>query len=217
MIVETEITVSAPSDRVWEELSDLEALAAVIPGSQLKPVDGDSILQGTLRPELGGSAIDCIGTLRPLDLDEDSRSATCSFRVRQSNGTGFATGTLRGRVSGSDGSARVALALDGRLAAPGIDETSVRDEADKLLAALASELEKSLAERASRPAKPKARAQVPPTTLPQAEPATGERLPAAPARPGPPQIAIAGIVALGLALLLGRRKRRRRGRFELPW
>jgi carbon monoxide dehydrogenase subunit G len=214
MIVETEITVSAPAERVWQELADLEALAAVLPGSQLKLVDGDSILQGTLRPELGGSAIDCIGTLRPLDLDEDDRSASCYFRVRQANGPGFATGTLRGRVSGDNGPTRVALALDGRLAAPGMDETSVRDEADKLLAALASELEKSLTERASRPAAPKAA-----DASKRGEPAAARLapLPAALSRTAPPSIAIAGIFALVLALLLGRRSRRRRARFELPW
>lgn len=217
MIVETEITVSAPPERVWEELSDLEALAAVIPGSQLKPVDGDAILQGVLRPELGGSAIDCIATLRPLDLDEDTHSASCSFRVREAHGSGFATGMLRGRVSGSDGSARVALALDGRLAAPGMDETSVRADADKLLAALASELEKSLAERAARPATPEAPetpTDVPPTA------AASTRLPAAARRYGPPAAAagIAGIAGIGVAVVRGRRKRRRRSaRFKLPW
>jgi uncharacterized protein len=215
MIVETEITVSAPPERVWEELADLEALAAVIPGSQLKPVDGDAIFQGVLRPEFGGSAFDCIATLRPLDIDQDTHSASCSFRVRQANGSGFATGTLRARVSGSDGSAQVALALDGRLAAPGMDETSVREDADKLLAALASALEKSLAERASRPGQPKAPET--PRDVP-ATAATSAPLPAAARRYGPPAVAVAGIVGVGVALVLGRRKRRRRStRLKLPW
>lgn len=213
MIVETEISVSAPAERVWEELSDFEALAAVVPGSQLKPVDGDTVLQGPLRPELAGSAVDCIGTLRPVDLDHDTLSASCSFRVRQVGGPGFATGTLRGHVSGDNGSARVALALDGRLAALGMDETSVRDEADKLLAALASALERSLAERAMRPARPKEPAG-------KAAPAPREpvaSLPtlSAPSRSGPPPVAIAGVAALLLALLLGRRGRRRSS--WLPW
>jgi carbon monoxide dehydrogenase subunit G len=208
MIVETEITISASAERVWEELSDLGALAAVIPGSQLKRVDGDSMLQGTLRPEIGGSAIDCIGTLRPLDLDEDGRSASCYFRFRQAHGPGFATGTLRGRVSGSDGSARVALALEGRLAAPGMDETTARDDADELLATLAAGLEKSLAERASRPAAVKA----PEAPVPSS---AASRPPAAPARSGPPPVAIAGIFAILLALLVGRRSRGRRSR--RPW
>jgi MYXO-CTERM domain-containing protein len=220
MIVETEISVSAPVQRVWEELSDLEALAAVLPGSQLRPVDGDSMLQGALRPELRGSAVDCIGTLRPVDVDHDTRSASCQFRVRQANGPGFATGTLRGRVSGENGSARVALALDGRLAAPGMDETSARDDADKLLAALASGLEKSLAERAARPAQPKPKP-APRRAAPASEVSAAREHAAAvpmastPSRPGPPPVAIAGIFALVLALLLGRRSRRRSAR--RPW
>jgi carbon monoxide dehydrogenase subunit G len=216
VIVETEINVSAPADRVWEELSDLEALAAILPGSQLKPVDGDSILQGALRPELGGSAVDCIGTLRPVDVDHDTRSASCQFRVREANGPGFATGTLRGRVSGDNGSVRVALALDGRLAAPGMDETVARDEADKLLAALASGLERSLTERASRPAKAKEPAK--PAAAPAA--AATERPSTAvaptPARSGPPPAVVAGLFAMILGLLIGRR-RGRSSRRRLPW
>jgi carbon monoxide dehydrogenase subunit G len=216
MIVETEITVSAAADRVWQELSDLELLAAAIPGSQMKRVDGDSLVQGPLRPEFGGAAVDCVGTLRAIDLDEDERSASCRFHVRQARGAAFAVGLLRGQVSGDDGSARVSLALDGRLAAPGLDERSVSREADELIATLAAGLEKSLTERASRAPAPKltadqtahsADAAPPAAALPDRESHLRQRV----------GLAVAGLVALLLALLFGARKRRGSARFERPW
>jgi hypothetical protein len=127
--------------------------------------------------------------------------------VRDANGPGFATGLIRGRVSDANGSARVALTLEGRLAAPGTDETKVQDQAEQLLASLAESLEASLAERASKPAS---------LPAPVATPAQAPPSPAtsAPAGSGPPAALVgAGILALLFALVLRRRGRRSR----LPW
>ena len=203
MTVETEFTVSAPGDRVWAVLSQPDAFASVVPGSSMRALDGGVGCEGRLRVV----ERDCIGTLRQIDVDEDGRSTSCWFRVRDANGPGFATGLIRGRVSDANGSARVALTLEGRLAAPGTDETKVQDQAEKLLASLAESLEASLAKRASKPATEPAPVATPAQAPPS--PATS-----APASSGPPAALVgAGILALLFALVLRRRGRRSR----LPW
>src|SRR5438094_833266 len=129
MILETDFTVAAPADRVWSALLDLEAFGACLPGASLRRIDGDSTLQGTLRPRVAGAEVECIGTLRAVDADEDGRSASSALRVRQVGGPAFATALLRGRLEEADGGTRVAVSVDGRLAAPGVSEDASRPEA----------------------------------------------------------------------------------------
>jgi carbon monoxide dehydrogenase subunit G len=218
MRLETEFTVSAPADRVWAELLDIEQLGACMPGAALARVDGDQTLQGKLTPTIGASPLDLVATMRPVDVDEDGRSASCSLSVREAAGSGFASGLLRARVDGSNGATRVSVTVDGRLAATGVAEERVRGDAERLLGELAENLQRSLGERASRP--------VPATTAPPASPHTPtvrapEAAPTAPSAPAVPArlagAGAAGLLALLLALLFGRRARRRGVWFEIRY
>jgi len=214
MILETDFTVPATPDRVWNALLDLDALGACLPGASLSRVDGDSTLQGAVRPQVNGSELPCIGTLRAVDADEDGRSASAALHVHQVGGPGFATALLRGKVAEADGGSRVAVSLDGRVAAPGVSEDASRPEAERLLGELAARLESSLAERATQaeaaPAAPAA-----PTASPDRPPLAAPA-PAPSERRGPPvhpaaalgAVGAAGAVALAAALLRGKRTRR---------
>ena len=214
MILETDFTVPATPDRVWNALLDLDALGACLPGASLRPVDGDSTLQGAVRPQVNGSELPCIGTLRAVDADEDGRSASAALHVHQVGGPGFATALLRGKVAEADGGSRVAVSLDGRVAAPGVSEDASRPEAERLLGELAARLESSLAERATQaeaaPAAPAA-----PIASPDRSPLAAPA-PAPSERRGPPvhpaaalgAVGAAGAVALAAALLRGKRTRR---------
>ena len=215
MILETDFTVPATPDRVWNALLDLDALGACLPGASLSRVDGDSTLQGAVRPQVNGSELPCIGTLRAVDADEDGRSASAALHMHQVGGPGFATALLRGRVAAADGGSRVAVSVDGRVAAPGVSEDASRPEAERLLGELAASLESSLAERASK-------AERAPAPVAEAPTASADRPPlAAPApapseRRGPPvhpaaalgAVGAAGAVAVAAALLRGKRTRR---------
>jgi uncharacterized protein len=219
MVLETDFTVAAPPERVWAELLDLEQLGACLPGSAMTRVNGDQTLQGELRPDIAGTPLACVGTLRPVDVDEDGRSASCALRVRQNDGPAFATALLRARVEDAGGGGRVSMALDGRLAAIEIPEERVRGEAERLLGELASNLERSLTERASRPAPttpaPQPRQPVPvePLRHPEAAPLGG----AAAQVPAPVAAGAVGLIALLLAVLFGRRSRRRSAWFEIRY
>ena len=219
MILETDFTVAAPADRVFAELLDLAALAACLPNADLRPVDGDAALLGTLKPQLAGSAVECVGTLRPIDVDEDGRTASCGLRVRQAEGSAFAVGTLRSRVVEANGSTRVWMSLEGRLAALEIPEERARGEAERLLKELASSLEKSIAVRAARPAPPRPEAAKAPPAPPPPEaakaPPPAPRPLERPAPPAPQRVpapaaaaGAAGVIGILLALLFGRRKRK---------
>jgi len=214
MILETDFTVPATPDRVWNALLDLDALGACLPGASLSRVDGDSTLQGAVRPQVNGRELPCIGTLRAVDADEDGRSASAALHVHQVGGPGFATALLRGKVAEADGGSRVAVSLDGRVAAPGVSEDASRPEAERLLGELAARLESSLAERATQaeaaPAAPAA-----PIASPDRSPLAAPA-PAPSERRGPPvhpaaalgAVGAAGAVALAAALLRGKRTRR---------
>jgi carbon monoxide dehydrogenase subunit G len=213
MLLETEFTVSAPADRVWSELLDIEALGACLPGSAMARVNGDQTLQGKLAPTIGSSPLDLVATLRPVDIDEDGHSASCLLRARESAGPGFASGLLRARVDGSNGATRVFVTLDGRLAAAGVSEDAARAEGERLLGELAKNLERSLGERASREAPRPAPA--PAAEAPTQTPAVRAAAEAPSSKPSPSVPAplagagAVGLVALLLALLFGRRSRRR--------
>ena len=228
MLLDTDFIVHAPADRVWSELLDVDSLAACLPGSALSRVNGGGTLQGELRTQIAGASRSFVATLRPVDVDEDGRSSSCSIRVRQSDGPGFAAGLIRTRVDESGDGARVSLAVEGRLAATGVAEDSARGEAERLLSELASNLERSLGERASRPVRGPAAAPAPATTerpSPAAaqrapEPATAAPSPSLPSLPVPAPVAAsagAGLLALLLALLFGRRSRRRGLWFEIRY
>jgi len=215
MRLETDFTVAAPADRVWSELLDLDALAACLPGSELRRVNGAGTLQGALRPRVAGAELECVGTLKPVDVDEDGRSASWLLRARQVDAPGFVTSTLRCRVQDAGGATRLSLSAEGRIASTEVSEDEARPEVERLLGELGSSLERSLSERASRPA---AEA---PAPRPGAEPSEARARPLAPAPPAPasaparspagqlaaPAAAGAGALALALALLT-RRKRR---------
>ena len=214
MILETDFTVPATPDRVWNALLDLDALGACLPGASLSRVDGDSTLQGAVRPQVNGSELPCIGTLRAVDADEDGRSASAALHVHQVGGPGFATALLRGKVAEADGGSRVAVSLDGRVAAPGVSEDASRPEAERLLGELAARLESSLAERATQ-AEAAPAASAAPTASPDRSPLAAPA-PAPSERRGPPvhpaaalgAVGAAGAVALAAALLRGKRTRR---------
>jgi carbon monoxide dehydrogenase subunit G len=221
MNLETAFTVDAPPDRVFAALLDLAALGACLPGARLEAVSGDSTLQGALRPQVGGKAVDCIGTLRAVDADEDGRSASAALRARQVAGPGFATALLRGQVSDEGGASRVRVTVDGRVAAPGVSEDAARPDAERLLGELVEALKPSLAERAPKaelaPAlapEPDARPPTPDAPTPDApspEPASpldaARRTLPVPAGAALGAAGAAGAAVLG-AVLLGRRKRR---------
>ena len=226
MILENEFIVAAPADRVFAELQDIAALGESLPAASLSPLNGDPALQGTLAPRFDGAELTCFATLRSLDVDEDSLSASYALRVRDDEGPALASGTIRARVHGSNGSTRVTVSVDGRLASQSVSEERCkaggRAPAPRARAR-ASRRTSRRARRAplrSRGPRPRRRSR---SSLPfPLRAATSRRRPrSCPSRPRlPVPVAAgagAGALALALALLAGRRRGRRGAFVEIRY
>jgi carbon monoxide dehydrogenase subunit G len=101
MRLEREFNVRAPLDRAWRALSELDVLAACIPGAQLQP--SDDIYTGT---------VVCDATVRSVDRDEDEHVATILLHARQVDGPAIGSATVRSRCEGADGSTKVVLSAE---------------------------------------------------------------------------------------------------------
>jgi carbon monoxide dehydrogenase subunit G len=199
MRVEIEFPVAASAARVWHELSDPSALASAIAGPALTTLDGGAGYLGTLGLELDSETVRCTAIVRPVDTDEDSHTVTCQLQVREVDGPGIAIGLLRGTVSG-DGDAVVSLSLEGRLAAPHLDERSLTAEAESALASVAAMLAEALGADAERAA------------ITPAAPTRDSPEPAPPAATSRRPALIAGLAAaVALAAVVVRARRRARG------
>ncbi|CCH74514.1 putative Carbon monoxide dehydrogenase subunit G [Nostocoides australiense Ben110] len=70
-----EIRVSAPRDRVWEILHDVEAVVACLPGAEITGKADDGALEGAMRSKLGPLSLTFAGKAR-LTYDENASNVT---------------------------------------------------------------------------------------------------------------------------------------------
>jgi carbon monoxide dehydrogenase subunit G len=147
MHVRAQFAVAAPAARVWKELSDPASIAAAIGGDDLTKLDGGAGFTGALRRDLTTPAIDAIVTLRPIDTDEDGRTATCELQIRETTGPGVASGLMRSQVDDRGAQSLVSLSLEGRVAAPGLDQTIVERQVQNAIELIGAALERILSDR----------------------------------------------------------------------
>ena len=225
MRVEKQFTVAAPLDRAWEELLDAAHVAGCVPGGELRAASGERVFTGDLTLGSNGSAIQALGTLRPVDADEDEHTATLRVHGRQVAGPGRGSGLVRVRLGSAGDSTRVDLSADVIVAGAAPASDAVQQTAQTLLDGFAERLGERMAERARSAPAPAAE-----PDRPAREPET-ER-PAAAAEPqraaspsGLPAVltgtpARAGLVLVLIALLraaFGRRPKRVKVTFDLKW
>jgi carbon monoxide dehydrogenase subunit G len=208
MRIENEFTVAVPPERAWAELLDVEDLVGCLPGGSLRS-DGEDVYRGGMSVALNGSRLECSGTLRPIDADDDERRASFRIQGREASGPAIGHGTILGEVTSANGSTRVALSAEldvtGHTAEPAAIETGARE----LLGEFARQLEERVVKRSDGP--PPSRAQGPraaPEPKPDRDetPAPGPELAPAMRRYGPVLGALALLIAL-VAALAGRRRR----------
>lgn len=147
MHVRAQFALAAPAARVWRELSDPASIAAAIGGDDVTKLDGGAGFTGTLRRDLTTPAIDGIATLRPIDTDEDARTATCELHIRETTGPGVAIGLMRTQVDDRGAESLVSLSLEGRVAAPRLDQTIVERQAQSAIELIGAALERILSDR----------------------------------------------------------------------
>lgn len=109
MRFEHEFTVKVPLDQAWRALADADAVAAVLPGAQLRAVDGVHTGRIELNPR---SDLACEATLSAVDQDDDDHVATVAVHGRQVGGPGIGSAVLRSRLRERDAATTVTLTAE---------------------------------------------------------------------------------------------------------
>jgi carbon monoxide dehydrogenase subunit G len=218
--LEKQFDVGVPLEKAWSQLADMDALAACVPGSDLRRSRSGELYTGEVALGSNGSSALCLGTLRQLDLDEDGRTATLRVHGRLLSAPALGDGTLRARLEPAGDSTRVLLDADLRLTGVPVPASEVEVGGRAALDEFAAGLERRMREAPAVQERA-------PAPQPAAEPGgTGERIPRRTTEPaaesGSAITGYAGAAALalataGVARALLRGRRRTRFSIEYRW
>src|ERR1700677_2991525 len=150
MKLEQSFEVSAPLQRVWEALIDVERVAPCLPGATVTGRNDDGSYNGEFKVKIGPTSAAYSGKLNMESVDEDSHHATMQAAGTDKRGQGGAKATIQSSVEEIDaGTSKVNVSTDyhitGRLARFGrggmIEEIS-----NRLLREFATRLQTMLAD-----------------------------------------------------------------------
>jgi carbon monoxide dehydrogenase subunit G len=179
MKIANQFTVSAPIERAWDVLSDLEQVIPLMPGAQLVGHEGDDYL-GKVKVKVGPVTSEFSGKVRFIEQDRSQHRAVIEAKGKEARGTGNAAAMVTAQLH-EDGE-RTSVTVDtdlkivGKLAQFG--SSMLQQVSEKLLGQFVESLEAELAAKnAPTPASPAS-----PTA---GEPAAGPRHAATQAEPEP--------------------------------
>ena len=214
MKLDQSFEVSAPVDRVWAALIDVERVAPCLPGAAVTGRNDDGSYNGTFSVKIGPTSASYTGKLSMVSIDEASHTATMDAHGTDKRGQGGADATIVSRLEALvDGGTRVEVSTDyritGRLARFGRGGM-IEDISEKLLRQFAAALQSSLTSEGHTGSNgtTTAAASAEPAAAATATPAAGE-LPARPELHGavrsapPPPTSLAGSNEIGGLSLLG--------------
>ncbi len=145
MRITNQFTVSAPVDKAWEVLTDLEGLAPCLPGAMLTGKQGDDYL-GKVKIKIGPVTSEFNGTARFAELDPTSHRAVIDAKGRDTKGAGNASALVSARLEDHGSSTIVHVDTDmkiaGKLAQFG--SGMIQQVSEKLLGEFANRLEAKL-------------------------------------------------------------------------
>jgi uncharacterized protein len=98
MQLENSFQVSAPPDRVFAYLLDINKVVGCVPGAELTEVVDDTTFKGKVKVKVGPITVAYNGTARISDRDEARRTATLSAEGRETTGPGSARATAQMKV-----------------------------------------------------------------------------------------------------------------------
>ena len=192
MKLEQSFEVSAPLERVWAALIDVERVAPCLPGAEVTGRNDDGSYNGTFKVKIGPTAAAYSGKLHMDDVDESAHKAVMHAQGTDRRGQGGAKATIESSVAeAGPGSTRVDVVTDyhitGRLARFGrggmIEEIS-----NRLLTEFAKSLQAMVAAdggagEAAAPPAPAAAAAVDTASAVVADPGPAEAAEASDAEP----------------------------------
>lgn len=140
-----QIHVPSDIDTTFKTLTDLEAVAACLPGATLEKVEGNTYT-GLLKVKIGPIQVTYRGTAELTDVDSDGRHARIGASGREVRGSGTAradvTATLSEDADGTSVELHTDLQVTGKPAQFG--RGVLADVGDKTIASLAEQLREHL-------------------------------------------------------------------------
>jgi carbon monoxide dehydrogenase subunit G len=184
MKIANEFTVSAPIEKAWDVLIDLEQVIPLMPGAQMTGHDGDDVL-GKVKVKVGPVTSEFNGKVHFVERDREQRRAVIDAKGKESRGTGNAAATVTAVLHEAGDRTRVTVETDlkivGKLAQFG--SGMLQQVSEKLLGQFVESLEAKLA---SENNPENAAADTPAVTAPDAETPAARVVPApAAAEPAP--------------------------------
>src|SRR5246127_4879779 len=156
MKIANQFTVSAPIERAWDVLSDLEQVIPLMPGAQLTGHEGDDYL-GKVKVKVGPVTSEFSGKGRSANQDRSQHRAVIDARGKEARGTGNAAATVTAELHEDGDRTSVTVDTDlkivGKLAQFG--SGMLQQVSEKLLGQFVESLEAELAANsAETPATP---------------------------------------------------------------
>lgn len=146
MKINNEFTVSAPVDKAWEMILDLERVAPCLPGAALTGSSGDGY-EGTMKVKIGPITANYKGTVKIEETDEANHRAVVQATGRDARGQGTASATIVSTMQEENGKTRVQVETDMKLTgrAAQFGRGIAQDVATKMLNQFAECLEEEIA------------------------------------------------------------------------
>jgi carbon monoxide dehydrogenase subunit G len=120
MKLEHSFQVTAPLERVWERLIDVEQVAPCLPGAEITEVGEDGTYRGTFSVRLGPTTAAYRGELALQEVDEAAHRVVMRASGQDKRGQGSAKASIVSAMSEEAGVTRVEVETDftitGRLA-----------------------------------------------------------------------------------------------------
>jgi carbon monoxide dehydrogenase subunit G len=146
MKIANEFTVSAPIEKAWDVLIDLEQVIPLMPGAQMTGHDGDDVL-GKVKVKVGPVTSEFNGKVHFVERDREQRRAVIDAKGKESRGTGNAAATVTAVLHEAGDRTRVTVDTDlkivGKLAQFG--SGMLQQVSEKLLGQFVESLEAKLA------------------------------------------------------------------------
>ena len=112
MEIENSFTVTAPADRVYSHLLDVNNVVRCVPGAELSEMVDADTFKGKVKIKVGPVTVSYNGTARITERDAANRTATLQAEGRETTGSGSANATTRMSVTEDGASSVVTLATD---------------------------------------------------------------------------------------------------------
>jgi carbon monoxide dehydrogenase subunit G len=137
--------VSAPIDKTWAVLTDVERIAPCLPGAQLQEVEGDEY-RGIVKVKVGPITAQYKGAASFVERDDDQHRAVLKADGRDTRGAGNASALITATAEAAGDRTKVTVSTDltvtGKVAQFG--RGVMADVSAKLMGQFADNLEKLL-------------------------------------------------------------------------